>query len=180
MHAAVAMSEDHKPNKDSERARIENEGGVVIWAGTWRVGGVLAVSRAFGDRPLKKFVIATPEVRQESVSSEDEFLILASDGVWDVVSNKVRPFCCPIIAPLLLVRSSAAGPHGTCMLCVQQGVPCCRVPACNLCVAGGRELAVIISIPRLISSQPSVRDAHSRMVQTVYQFLEACATWQAR
>lgn len=99
MHAAVAMSEDHKPNKDSERARIEKEGGVVIWAGTWRVGGVLAVSRAFGDRPLKKFVIATPEVRQESVSSEDEFLILASDGVWDVVSNKVRPFVCPIIAP---------------------------------------------------------------------------------
>ena len=52
--AAVPLSEDHKPNRTDERARIEDAGGVVVWAGTWRVGGVLAVSRAFGDRLLKK------------------------------------------------------------------------------------------------------------------------------
>ena len=50
---AVALSIDHKPNRSDERQRIENAGGVVVWAGTWRVGGVLAVSRAFGDRLLK-------------------------------------------------------------------------------------------------------------------------------
>lgn len=93
---AYPLSEDHKPNSETERTRIENDGGVVIWAGTWRVGGVLAVSRAFGDRPLKKYVIATPDVREEPMGGEDEVLILASDGVWDVVSNKdavdlVRP-----------------------------------------------------------------------------------------
>jgi protein phosphatase 1L len=69
-----------------ERERIEAAGGVIVWAGTWRVGGVLAVSRAFGDRPLKRYVIATPDIRDEALRPEDEFLILASDGVWDTVS----------------------------------------------------------------------------------------------
>jgi hypothetical protein len=74
----------------SEKDRIEKEGGLVVWAGTWRVGGVLAVSRAFGDRMLKRYVIATPDIREEWLSSEDDLLILASDGVWDVLSNQVR------------------------------------------------------------------------------------------
>lgn len=60
----------------------------MVWAGTWRVGGVLAVSRAFGDRPLKRYVIPTPDVRDERLEAGDECLILASDGLWDVVSNQ--------------------------------------------------------------------------------------------
>ena len=40
--AAIPMSEDHKPNRADERQRIESAGGIVVWAGTWRVGGVLA------------------------------------------------------------------------------------------------------------------------------------------
>ncbi|GIL71018.1 hypothetical protein Vretimale_4095 [Volvox reticuliferus] len=85
---AIALSVDHKPNVKEERSRIESAGGVVVWAGTWRVGGVLAVSRAFGDRPLKRYVIPTPSVTEESLTSEDEFLILASDGLWDVMTNQ--------------------------------------------------------------------------------------------
>jgi len=57
-HAAVQLSDDHKPNRTDERSRIEAAGGVVVWAGTWRVGGVLAVSRAFGDRLLKRYVVS--------------------------------------------------------------------------------------------------------------------------
>ncbi|MED6212672.1 hypothetical protein PIB30_085769, partial [Stylosanthes scabra] len=60
---AIALSEDHKPNRSDERKRIENAGGVVMWAGTWRVGGVLAMSRAFGNRMLKQFVVAEPEIQ---------------------------------------------------------------------------------------------------------------------
>ncbi|KAG2498849.1 hypothetical protein HYH03_003041 [Edaphochlamys debaryana] len=85
---AVALSVDHKPNVKEERTRIESAGGVVVWAGTWRVGGVLAVSRAFGDRPLKKFVVPTPAMMDENLTAEDEFLLLASDGLWDVMSNQ--------------------------------------------------------------------------------------------
>lgn len=84
------MSIDHKPNTREERTRIEDAGGVVVWAGTWRVGGVLAVSRAFGDRPLKRYVIPTPDIREEVLTGADECLILASDGLWDVISNQVR------------------------------------------------------------------------------------------
>uniref|UniRef100_A0A453PVY7 protein-serine/threonine phosphatase n=1 Tax=Aegilops tauschii subsp. strangulata TaxID=200361 RepID=A0A453PVY7_AEGTS len=42
---AIALSDDHKPDKSDERERIENVGGVVTFSGTWRVGGVLAMSR---------------------------------------------------------------------------------------------------------------------------------------
>lgn len=85
---AVPLTIDHKPNTKEERERIEGLGGVVVWAGTWRVGGVLAVSRAFGDKPLKKFVISTPYVQEQQLTQDDEFLIMASDGVWDVVTNE--------------------------------------------------------------------------------------------
>nr|GMD23333.1 probable protein phosphatase 2C 59 [Ipomoea batatas]GME08191.1 probable protein phosphatase 2C 59 [Ipomoea batatas]GME19807.1 probable protein phosphatase 2C 59 [Ipomoea batatas] len=85
---AIAVSRDHKPDQKDERQRIEDAGGFVMWAGTWRVGGVLAVSRAFGDRLLKQDVVADPEIKEEKVDSSLEFLILASDGLWDVVTNE--------------------------------------------------------------------------------------------
>ncbi|CAL4895132.1 unnamed protein product [Urochloa decumbens] len=85
---AIALSEDHKPNRYDERKRIESAGGIVMWAGTWRVGGVLAMSRAFGNRLLKQFVIAEPEIQEQEINDELEFLIIASDGLWDVVPNE--------------------------------------------------------------------------------------------
>lgn len=84
---AIPLSEDHKPNRSDERKRIENAGGVVMWAGTWRVGGVLAMSRAFGNRMLKQFVVAEPEIQEQELDEEFELLVLASDGLWDVVPN---------------------------------------------------------------------------------------------
>ncbi|KAF3539438.1 hypothetical protein F2Q69_00018678 [Brassica cretica] len=85
---AIAVSRDHKPDQSDERERIENAGGFVMWAGTWRVGGILAVSRAFGDRLLKQYVVADPEIQEEKIDDSLEFLILASDGLWDVFSNE--------------------------------------------------------------------------------------------
>ncbi|KAL3650546.1 hypothetical protein CASFOL_006949 [Castilleja foliolosa] len=85
---AIPLSEDHKPNRSDERERIETAGGVVMWAGTWRVGGVLAMSRAFGNRMLKQFVVAEPEIQDLEVDQDLELLVLASDGLWDVVPNE--------------------------------------------------------------------------------------------
>ncbi|WOL13850.1 hypothetical protein Cni_G22630 [Canna indica] len=85
---AIPVSRDHKPDQKDERRRIEDAGGFVMWAGTWRVGGVLAVSRAFGDRHLKRYVVADPEIHEAAVDKSLEFLILASDGLWDVVTNE--------------------------------------------------------------------------------------------
>uniref|UniRef100_A0A2P2KF91 protein-serine/threonine phosphatase n=2 Tax=Rhizophora mucronata TaxID=61149 RepID=A0A2P2KF91_RHIMU len=85
---AIPLSDDHKPNRSDERKRIENAGGAVMWAGTWRVGGVLAMSRAFGNRMLKQFVVAEPEIQDQVIDEEIELLVLASDGLWDVVPNE--------------------------------------------------------------------------------------------
>ncbi|KAJ1284354.1 hypothetical protein BS78_03G197100 [Paspalum vaginatum] len=85
---AIALSDDHKPNRSDEQKRIEDAGGVVTWSGTWRVGGILAMSRAFGNRLLKRFVVADPEIQDQEIDGDLEFLILASDGLWDVVPNE--------------------------------------------------------------------------------------------
>nr|GLL39552.1 probable protein phosphatase 2C 11 [Ipomoea trifida] len=85
--SAIPLSIDHKPDRSDERERIEQAGGFIIWAGTWRVGGVLAVSRAFGDKLLKPYVVAEPEIKEEEIEGVD-FIIIASDGLWNVLSNK--------------------------------------------------------------------------------------------
>ncbi|ONK58079.1 uncharacterized protein A4U43_C09F7900 [Asparagus officinalis] len=66
-NCAIAVSRDHKPDQTDERQRIEDAGGFVTWAGTWRVGGVLAVSREFGDILLKQYVVADPEIQEEII-----------------------------------------------------------------------------------------------------------------
>jgi protein phosphatase 2C len=84
----VALSSDHKPDRPDEQERIESAGGrVIFWEGA-RVLGVLAMSRAIGDGYLKPYVSAVPEVTVTDLADDDECLILASDGLWDVVSNE--------------------------------------------------------------------------------------------
>ncbi|TVU34239.1 hypothetical protein EJB05_16070 [Eragrostis curvula] len=84
----VPLSVDHKPNREDEYARIEAEGGKVIQWNGYRVFGVLAMSRSIGDRYLKPWIIPVPEVRIVPRAKDDECLILASDGLWDVMSNE--------------------------------------------------------------------------------------------
>ncbi|XP_010688319.2 protein phosphatase 2C 56 [Beta vulgaris subsp. vulgaris] len=84
----IPLTVDHKPDRADELSRIEGEGGRVInWHGA-RVLGVLAMSRAIGDRYMSPFIIPVPEVTFMTRSDEDECLILASDGLWDVMSNE--------------------------------------------------------------------------------------------
>ncbi|KAK8491052.1 hypothetical protein V6N11_047097 [Hibiscus sabdariffa] len=85
---AQPLSDDHKPDRPDELLRIEEAGGRVIYWDGPRVLGVLAMSRAIGDNYLKPFVIPEPEVTITERTSEDECLILGSDGLWDVVTNE--------------------------------------------------------------------------------------------
>lgn len=105
---AEALTSDHRPSREDEKRRIEALGGYVdCHHGVWRILGSLAVSRGIGDRTLKKWVTAEPETNIVSIVPELEFLIIASDGLWDKVSNQeavdiARPSCIGIEKPELL------------------------------------------------------------------------------
>ncbi|XP_074349413.1 protein phosphatase 2C 50-like isoform X2 [Apium graveolens] len=74
-----ALSIDHKPGRNDERKRIEAAGGMVIYWDELRVSG---------DRYLAPYVISDPEMMFVPRTKEDECLILATDGLWDVVTNE--------------------------------------------------------------------------------------------
>lgn len=82
---AVDLSKDHIATDSAERARIIARGGFVSVGG--RVQGRLMISRALGDRPVKKYIASTPEITTRDIVADDDFIILASDGLWDVVSS---------------------------------------------------------------------------------------------
>jgi serine/threonine protein phosphatase PrpC len=77
---------DHKPCLPEERLRIEELGGFIFGYGTPRVQGILAVSRALGDARLKPFVSSEPRIVEGCLGIENDFVILACDGVWDVLT----------------------------------------------------------------------------------------------
>lgn len=87
---AVPLSVDHKPEREDERSRIEGCGGQVVFgANGARVEGILAMSRAIGDRFLKQVVTWEPEYSFWKRNGGDMSLILASDGLWDVLSSEM-------------------------------------------------------------------------------------------
>ncbi|GLT74329.1 hypothetical protein SLA2020_461340 [Shorea laevis] len=85
---ATQLSVDHEPSK--EKRMIERRGGFVsnLPGDVPRVDGQLAVARAFGDRSLKLHLSSEPDVKIEMINDDVEFLILASDGIWKVMSNQ--------------------------------------------------------------------------------------------
>jgi len=76
-------TKDHKATDPDEIGRIQELGGQVV---DGRVNGQLSITRALGDSNLSPFVIPTPDIYEQVASKYDEFMVLASDGVWDVLS----------------------------------------------------------------------------------------------
>uniref|UniRef100_K3WL74 PPM-type phosphatase domain-containing protein n=1 Tax=Globisporangium ultimum (strain ATCC 200006 / CBS 805.95 / DAOM BR144) TaxID=431595 RepID=K3WL74_GLOUD len=95
----IQLSVDHKPDLEFEKQRIMTAGGTVFRG---RVCGGVAVSRSFGDFWFKRnaalkahqqLVTAEPCVRIHRRDTADEFLVLACDGIFDVMSNdQLRKF----------------------------------------------------------------------------------------
>ncbi|CAN7107983.1 unnamed protein product [Brassica rapa subsp. narinosa] len=96
---AVQLTVDLKPNLPAEAERIKKCRGRVfalrdepevcrVWLPNCDSPG-LAMARAFGDFCLKDFgLISVPDVSFRRLTEQDEFIVLASDGIWDVLSNE--------------------------------------------------------------------------------------------
>jgi protein phosphatase PTC2/3 len=91
---AVEMSMDHRPCSLSEKLRVESLGGYVD---DGYLNGLLGVTRALGDWHLEGMkgagetggpLSADPELKMTTLTKDDEFLIIGSDGIWDVFSNQ--------------------------------------------------------------------------------------------
>lgn len=98
---AVELTEDHKPELPEEKQRVEGFGGYVSWHGSrdksgnpiptkgvYRVNGNLALSRSMGDRYMRPFVSSEPDFKHVELTPDDEFIIVATDGIWDVFSSQ--------------------------------------------------------------------------------------------
>jgi len=97
---AVELTRDHKPNDPVEWNRIYKLGGFVQWfgdtdaagepiqgTGIYRVNGNLALSRAIGDRSERPAVTAEPDIAVLPICDTDHFIVLATDGLWDVMDS---------------------------------------------------------------------------------------------
>lgn len=89
---AIELTTDHKPDVSEEKRRIRRAGGTIE---DNRVLGVLNLSRGFGDFEYKRnpdlaqeeqMVTAFPDIKSVKITKETQFLVLATDGVWDMLS----------------------------------------------------------------------------------------------
>ncbi|KAM0830181.1 hypothetical protein ACQ4PT_066382 [Festuca glaucescens] len=107
---AMDLSTDHKPNLPDESRRIQNAGGRVtrdrkyfmcagekrFQTGSYRVNGDLAMSRSIGDfnfksnclRATEQMVTCNPDIRTAVITDDTEFLLIASEGIWDMLSSQ--------------------------------------------------------------------------------------------
>jgi len=122
---AIPLTVDHKPDSATEKKRIEDLGGRVRWhgylgpdrlpvpgMGAYRINGNLAVSRALGDRLERPYVSSEPDIVVHPMNkNEDRFVVLASDGLWDVMTSQdVVDFVKQIMSMGTSASASAASP----------------------------------------------------------------------
>ncbi|TMX00132.1 hypothetical protein EJD97_001347 [Solanum chilense] len=92
---AKQITIDHEPQKKEEKEVVESKGGFVIKmpGNVPRVDGQLAMTRAFGDAKVKDHITVEPSVTIEKIDNDTNCIILASDGLWKVMSNEEVAKC---------------------------------------------------------------------------------------
>eukprot|EP01098_Paradermamoeba_levis_P014452 TRINITY_DN68_c0_g1_i2.p1 TRINITY_DN68_c0_g1~~TRINITY_DN68_c0_g1_i2.p1 ORF type:complete len:348 (-),score=86.50 TRINITY_DN68_c0_g1_i2:157-1200(-) len=82
---AQRLTIDHKPTNEDEAERITKVGGFIS---NGRVNGMVAITRSLGDHCMKDYISGEPNLEVVELTADDDFLILACDGVWDVISDQ--------------------------------------------------------------------------------------------
>ncbi|AQZ16031.1 PTC1 (YDL006W) [Zygosaccharomyces parabailii] len=82
---SIRLTYDHKASDVLEMQRVEKAGGLIMKS---RVNGMLAVTRSFGDKFFDGLVVGNPFTTSVQLTNNDEFLILACDGLWDVIDDQ--------------------------------------------------------------------------------------------
>ncbi|EJS44312.1 ptc1p [Saccharomyces arboricola H-6] len=82
---SIRLTYDHKASDSLEMQRVEQAGGLIMKS---RVNGMLAVTRSLGDKFFDTLVVGSPFTTSVEITSEDKFLILACDGLWDVIDDQ--------------------------------------------------------------------------------------------
>lgn len=83
--AASRLTTDHTCQSAKERRRVRKSGGIVLHN---RVSGILQLSRSLGDHDLRPYVCCAPYTAEITIIPGDEFIILATDGVWHVLKDQ--------------------------------------------------------------------------------------------
>ena len=79
------ISYDDRATDKNEIERVKKMGGIIFGG---RVFGNLMLTRAFGDYELKQYgVICNPHISKNEIDIDDKYIIIASDGVWDVIDD---------------------------------------------------------------------------------------------
>jgi len=89
---AIRMTEEHKASEEVEAKRIQEAGGFIV---NGRVNGQIVITRSLGDHLMKDFIIGDPYVSHQKLTEKDNALIVACDGLWDVVEDQAA---CDFIA----------------------------------------------------------------------------------
>jgi len=82
---AIRLTDEHKASDPVEAKRIIDSGGFIIHG---RVSGQIIITRSLGDHLMKEFIIGDPYKTYQKLTDKDTFLIVACDGLWDVVEDQ--------------------------------------------------------------------------------------------
>ena len=126
----LPLSRDHKPDDEDEYKRIIEANGRVdkmrgedgeqigpyrVWLKDENVPG-LAMSRSIGDKVAAQVgVISEPEIFEKSLTEEDKFMVIASDGIWEFLENEK-------VVELVVPFWETNNPEGACQKLIEMAV----------------------------------------------------------
>jgi len=89
----VPLNIEHRANNEEERKNVENRGGFVFekkgrTTSRFLVQGGLELTRSIGDPNYKEFITCEPDIMEYKFDKNDEFIIMASDGFWNEISEE--------------------------------------------------------------------------------------------